>query len=268
MKTKKTKGLFVVVPAILVVLFLLNSFFVLKGNETKRKPIKEGKSFFGVKLTDTPVTAPHSQDSTFNPNGNKSALVKSVLKSTDDGQTWQGISEAPSEIVQPASEGNIVKADGVLIATSQTGIKRSIDNGKHWQWVIAEGGVGIAVERIKGGFAAISYNTATKSRRIRISTDKGRTWQDIDNGLPPSSLISSIKQVGKYLICGHPDGIFRSSDVGKTWQRVLCGVNNNDNKNDFEFFQIGNSLPSEPKNVFKLYVSDKVLYAVAVPAGC
>jgi hypothetical protein len=26
--------------------------------------------------------------------------------------------------------------------------------------------------------------------------------------------------MGKYLICGHPDGIFRSSDMGKTWNIV------------------------------------------------
>ncbi|MBC7875350.1 MAG: hypothetical protein H7Y01_15220, partial [Ferruginibacter sp.] len=170
----------------------------------------------------------------------------------------------PPEIERPAPGSNIVKSEGVLIATGQKGIRRSTDNGEHWQWVISEGGVGIAVERIKGGFAAISYNTGTKSRRIRISLDSGKVWQAIDEGLPPSSSISSIKQMGNYLICGHPDGIFRSSDMGKTWNRVHPGVD----KNEFKFLTTWNNPSSNPNKVFRIYVSGNVLYAVAVNAGC
>ena len=76
--------------------------------------------------------------------------------------------------------------------------------------------------------------------------------------------ISSIKQIGKYLICGHPDGIFRSSDMGKTWNSVHSGVDKVDN-NDFKFVT---TWDSEPKNVFKIYASATILYAVAVSAGC
>jgi hypothetical protein len=43
-------------------------------------------------------------------------------------------------------------------------------------------GFGNVVEHIDGGFAAIS---GTKSRRIRISLDRGETWQANDKGLPP-----------------------------------------------------------------------------------
>ncbi|MGV8878254.1 MAG: hypothetical protein ACOH2A_04400 [Sphingobacteriaceae bacterium] len=115
-----------------------------------------------------------------------------------------------------------------------------------------------------GGLAAIAYNTETRSRRIHISLDRGKTWQTIDKGLPPSSSISSVKQVGKYLICGHPDGIFRSADSGKTWNRVHPGVD----KNEFKIVPIWNSFFSQPKNVFRIYVSGNVLYAVAGSAGC
>jgi photosystem II stability/assembly factor-like uncharacterized protein len=197
-------------------------------------------------------------------NKTKPGVANIVFKSTDGGQTWQETSEAPPEIERPASGSNIVKSEGVLIATGQKGIRRSTDNGEHWQWVISEGGVGIAIERINGGFAAISYNTGTKSRRIRISLDSGKTWQAIDEGLPPSSSISSIKQMGKYLICGHPDGIFLSSDMGKTWNRVHPGVD----KNEFKFLTTWNIPSSIPDKVFRIYVSGNVLYAVAVNAGC
>lgn len=64
--------------------------------------------------------------------------------------------------------------------------------------MISEGGVGIAVERIKGGFAAITFNTASETRRVRTSYDGGKTWQPIDAGLPASLSIASIIEVGDY----------------------------------------------------------------------
>jgi photosystem II stability/assembly factor-like uncharacterized protein len=177
-----------------------------------------------------------------------------LYKSADKGKSWR----------QVQNEGwvmDMVESEGVLIGTGQKGIMRSTDNGGHWESVISEGGVGIAIERINGGFAAISYNTTTKSRRIRISLDKGKTWTAIDEGLPASASISSIKQVDKYLICGHPDGIFRSSDMGKTWNIVHSRV---DNVFTLTFIRTVNN----NERVFKLYVSGNILYAVARNSGC
>jgi len=170
-----------------------------------------------------------------------------LYKSSNSGQSWD----------QVFSDGwvmDVVESEGVLIGTGQRGIMRSTDNGAHWEWVISEGGVGIAVERINGGFAAIAYNTSTKSRRIHISLDGGKSWKVISEGLRPSQSISSIKQVDKYLICGHPDGIYRSSDMGKTWYSVHP--------------TIGITLDLDTKAVFKIYTSGNMLYAVARNAGC
>ncbi|MBK9737638.1 MAG: hypothetical protein IPO92_22870 [Saprospiraceae bacterium] len=124
---------------------------------------------------------------------------------------------------------------------------RSTDGGENWDVVVSEGGVGIAAEVINGGFAAITYNTESKTRRVRTSYDGGKTWQAIDAGLPPHALIASIKEVGKYFFCGHPDGIFRSADKGKSWALLL---------------------PSIGKKVFNLSISDKVIYAVPRDGGC
>jgi len=181
-----------------------------------------------------------------------------LYKSTDSGQNWK----------QVQNEGwvmEMMESEGVLIATGQKGIMRSTDNGEHWEWVISEGGVGIAIEHIEGGFAAITYSTVSKTRRIRISLDKGKTWEAIDVGLQPSASISSIKQMGRYLLCGHPDGIFRSSDRGKTWTIVHPSVD----KKEFQYAGILNINPfSEPKRVYRLYVSGNVVYAVARDSGC
>jgi hypothetical protein len=167
--------------------------------------------------------------------------------SSDKGQTWK-------QVVGAGWVRQFVEADGILIATSQTGIMRSTDDGKTWESVINEGGVGIAVERIDGGFAAIAFNTKINARRIHISSDGGKTWKTIDDGLRPALSISSVKQVGKYLVCGHPDGIYRSSDKGKTWTVVLPDKDSGDDDGR--------------GNVFRLYVSGGVVYAIAGGGGC
>ena len=160
--------------------------------------------------------------------------------------------------------GNLAEWNGVLMATSQEGIVRSTDDGENWELVISEGGVGIAIERIDGGFAAITYNTISKTRRVRTSYDGGKTWQPIDDGLSgqmfiasiwqpindaplPAASIASIIQVGENFFCGHPDGIFRSSDKGKTWKLLL---------------------PSIEGKVFNLFVSGNVIYAIPRDGGC
>ena len=141
----------------------------------------------------------------------------------------------------------MVESNGVLLATSQGGILRSTDDGENWALVISEGGVGIDVERIEGGFAAITFSTQSNTRRVRTSYDGGKTWQPIDAGLPAQLSISSIVQVGENLFCGHPDGIYQSSDKGKTWKRILCPIDG---------------------KVFNLSVSGNVIYAIPSKGGC
>jgi photosystem II stability/assembly factor-like uncharacterized protein len=163
-----------------------------------------------------------------------------LFKSTNGGKTWKQVHTGGWAM-------KMVESNGVLLATNQKGILRSTDEGESWDCVISEGGVGIAVESIKGGFAAITYNTESKTRRVRISYVGGIIWQPIDAGLPPSLLVASIIEVGDYFFCGHPAGIFRSADKGKTWKLLL---------------------PSIENKVFNLFVSGKVIYAIPREGGC
>lgn len=163
-----------------------------------------------------------------------------LLKSTNKGKTWKRVHTGGWVM-------KLVESNGVLMATSQKGIIRSTDGGENWDCVLSEGGVGIAVERINGGFAAITYNTQSETRRVRTSYDDGKSWQPIDADLPASLSIASIIEVGGFFFCGHPTGIFRSSDKGKTWKLLL---------------------PSIGDKVFNLAVSGNVIYAIPRAGGC
>jgi len=163
-----------------------------------------------------------------------------LFKSTNSGKTWKQVHLGGWVM-------KLVESNGILLATSQGGIIRSSDDGENWDTVISEGGVGIAVECIQGGFAAITYNTSSETRRVRTSYDGGKTWQPIDADLPAQLSIASIIQVGEYFFCGHPIGIFRSSDKGKTWKLLL---------------------PSIENKVFNLSVSGNVIYALPRDGGC
>jgi len=173
-----------------------------------------------------------------------------LFRSTNSGKTWKQVHVGDGGM-------KLAESNGVLLSTSKDGILRSTDDGQNWDSVISEGGAGIAVESIDGGFAAIVYNAITQTNSLHISLDNGKTWKTIGEELQPSwnslllkkigllqfsSDILSIKQMGKYLICGRSDGIFRSSDMGKTWKRL--------------------SLPTIENYGFNLSVSGSVIYVI------
>ena len=198
---------------------------------------------------------------------------RGLFKSTNSGKSWKQL--------HAGGWGKMVESNGVLLATSQGGILRSTDDGESWALVISEGGVGIDIERIEGGFAAINYSTIAKTRRIRTSYDGGKTWQAIDAGFPGQAIIdsplppivagnpaqgstdsawhpkeaaslvpeykTSVIQVGENFFCGHTDGIYRSSDKGKTWKLVH---------------------PSLKGKMFILSVSGNVIYALQTESHC
>jgi len=102
------------------------------------------------------------------------------------------------------------------------------------------------------------------TRRLSTSYDGGKTWQSIHSGLQDRFVIdsiwrtwddrprlqafqTSITQVGENFFCTHRDGIFRSSDKGKTWKLLL---------------------PSVEDKGFNLFVSGNVIYAIPSKGGC
>ena len=183
---------------------------------------------------------------------------RGLFKTANSGKTWK-------HVYAGGWAGNFAESNGVLVSTSMRRIIRSTDNGENWALVISKDSVVFDVKQIKGGFAAITSNSEVNTMntsRLSASYDGGKTWQPIDAG--DKVLIDSIGrtwndrprvqafgtsiiQVGENFVCVHNDGIFRSSDKGKTWKFLL---------------------PSIDGKVFNLFVSGNVIYAIPSKGGC
>jgi photosystem II stability/assembly factor-like uncharacterized protein len=183
-------------------------------------------------------------------------IDRGFFRSTDNGKTWKHV-HAGSLV------GHLAESNGVLVAISNRRIIRSTDNGENWEFVTSEGDVAFDVKQVTGGFAALTP-TSANIRGVSTSYDGGKIWQPYDAGSQDKVVIdsifrtwddrprvqafgTSITRVGENFFCNHPDGIFKSSDKGKTWKLLL---------------------PSVDDKVFNLFVSGNVIYAISGKGGC
>ena len=182
---------------------------------------------------------------------------RGLFKTANNGKSWKLVHTG-------GFVGNLAESNGVLVAVSLRTIIRSVDNGETWTAVDSGDGVAFDVKQIRGGFVAITANSESDTRRLRTSCDGGKTWQPIDarpqnkividsigrtwNDRPRvQAFMTPIIQVGENFFCACRDGIFRSSDKGKTWEI---------------------SLPSVKGKVLHLFVSGNVIYAMRSKGGC
>lgn len=220
------KRLFLFAPALLILLFLLNSF-LLKG--------KDGSKVIG----------------------NKSGLVNIVFKSTDGGQTWQDISKGLPEHLRQAEnlQKNSIQRDSFF--ANDKGLFLKVGNELYhnapnttapfWTKEIFPGKYssitpgttynywGTNLKKTNGTSVwspvfeifhrpgiRTAYETAggavfiTTDRGFFKTTNNGKTWKQVHNG----ALAGHLAESNGVLVAISNRGIIRSTDDGENWEAV------------------------------------------------
>ncbi|MCG6954410.1 MAG: hypothetical protein LJF04_00335 [Gemmatimonadetes bacterium] len=182
-------------------------------------------------------------------NRQSSSWGDGVFRSTDGGKTWTHLGLEDTRaigriLVDPTNpDVALVGALGNLWAPSEDrGVFRTTDGGKTWSKVLFVDTLTGIVDMARDGadpnlvYAAAyqrlrqpwGYNGGGPGSGIFRSTDGGRTWERLTQGLPSGDdgrigLAASAHTGGLvYAVVEHATrgGIYRSTDGGSTWQRM------------------------------------------------
>ena len=172
-----------------------------------------------------------------------------VYKSLDSGRTWKNMglkkSEHIGKILIDPRDGNVVyvAAEGPLWAPGgERGVFKSSDGGKNWQPSLqVSKDTGICDIAMEPGNPEILYAAAYQRRRsvaafmaggpeggIYKSSNGGRTWSKLGNGLPGGD----VGRIGLAVSPQQPNvvyatieaaagerGFYRSGDRGESWEK-------------------------------------------------
>ncbi|WP_045115102.1 WD40/YVTN/BNR-like repeat-containing protein, partial [Microscilla marina] len=181
-----------------------------------------------------------------------------VYKSTDGGKTWKNMGLKKSEhigkiIVDPRNSNVVyVAAQGPLWSIGgERGLYKTEDGGKTWKKILdISDKTGVSDLVIDPTNPDVLYATAWQRFRtvfsmlsggpesgIHKSTDGGKTWRKIQNGIPGGDLgrialaVSPVNPAYVYAIVeGMPAnrGFYRSVNNGESWQK-MSGYNTSGN---------------------------------------
>lgn len=182
---------------------------------------------------------------------NSVSVGDGIYKSTDGGSNWNKMglenSERIASIVIDPNDSNTVYV-GVLGAlwsdSDQRGVYKTTDGGTTWQKILyinpATGATDVIIDPKNPNilYASMwefrrtpwSFNSGGENSAIYKSTDAGKTWNKITNGLPTGTLgriglalapsdnklLYAVIETGKK----ETNGLWKSKDAGNTWEHL------------------------------------------------
>ena len=187
------------------------------------------------------------------------AVQDSVLfRSTDSGESWQGLSVFPRmcEFIS-SEEWTIAANDSPLYATAANNwgrprpyphyhFARSTDGGLSWRDTSTFGGNDYPGVTVLPSGKIIIAHSGWRNSIIHFSTDGGISWDSTASaGLPVGAGVSQLFSNGSFLMLsavgeGESDQfLYRSTDYGDSWVRISTGLAVN---SYYDLLLVGNSL--------------------------
>lgn len=141
------------------------------------------------------------------------ATNDSLLRSSDDGDSWILAYQAPGDIY------TFDLHDNVLLLSTAAGMQRSINYGSTWQTVSSISADGF-LKWCNGLWFANDNGSF-----IQCSSDEGLSWQNCSASLPVGASLRDADRKGNTFILAVANyGLARSADNGATWQLRNSGL--------------------------------------------
>lgn len=174
-----------------------------------------------------------------------------IFRSTDHGKTWSNVYN--QSLVWTMSDGT-----KNVIAGSLNGLLLSKNDGATWELIPSDENSPFSTLKLNNILFAIFegrnemkdvpfVEKNTIVNRIRMSKDDGLTWEYFDKNLVGVDRIADIVSDSKYIYCSTNEGVFRSSNVGDSWELIMATTD-----------KIG----------YRLTVSQDILYCIKGMNGC
>ncbi|MBC7777861.1 MAG: T9SS type A sorting domain-containing protein [Phycisphaerae bacterium] len=143
------------------------------------------------------------------------AVKDSLLRSTDEGDTWNLVYEGHR------ANGIAIHGDTIMLCTD-AGIQRSVNNGATWSLVYSGSQTyGVFWQSGQWFFRAYPSNGSS----FLYSSNGGNTWQTFSNTLDDAyATVFMLAKNGGTTILGTSLGIVRSTDGGNYWELRNTGI--------------------------------------------
>lgn len=183
---------------------------------------------------------------------NSTSIGDGIYKSTDGGDNWQRVglenSERIARIVIHPTNPNIVYAAAtghLWNDNEERGLYRTSDGGKTWEHVLyvdaKTGCADVAIDPKNPDVVycsmwqfrrtAWSFASGGKGSGMYKSTDGGKTWNKLTNGMPEGDLgriAIDVSPVNSKIIYANIEaaktGFYRSTNAGESWERMNGGA--------------------------------------------
>lgn len=191
----------------------------------------------------------------------------SLMKSEDGGENWThvlSVGWAVQSVAVCKSNADIVYAGVKNGSAPEGGVYKSVDGGRTWDHLSGPTNkrvTRIAIHPTNTDTVLVGCSPATNSSVFFMSFNGGANWSAIDLGNNSMS-VSDIAISGDYVwVSGYGassgnGGVWRSSNMGQSWQQRLAGMTEN-----FEIL----SLAIDPSNSNVLYAGTGVVNQLTPP---
>lgn len=223
-----------------------------ENHGTTFSPIFDGYGSYSIACVEMAPSDPNTIWIGTGENNNQRSVAygDGVYKSIDGGKSFTNMGLKKSEhigniIIHPTNENIVwVAAYGPVWSNGgERGVYKSIDGGKNWERTLfVSDETGIAEIAIDPKNPDVLYASAHQRRRhewtyigggpestLYKSTDGGKTWKEINSGLPKGEMgrigiaVSPADENYVYAIIearGDKGGFYRSTNKGETWVKM------------------------------------------------